>query len=50
MRRSGATNRVSVAGAAVGIVLWFCVTAFATLLGAELNARLEMRVVNKPAA
>ena len=37
-------------GAVVGIMLWFYVTAFATLLGAELNARLEMRVVKAPSA
>jgi membrane protein len=28
-------------GAAVGIMLWFYVSAYAVLLGAELNARLE---------
>jgi membrane protein len=27
--------------AAVGIMLWFYVSAYAVLLGAELNARLE---------
>jgi membrane protein len=27
-------------GAAVGIMLWFYVSAYATLLGAELNAQL----------
>ena len=34
-------------GAVVGIMLWFYISAYATLLGAELNARLEMRV-NEP--
>jgi membrane protein len=29
-------------GAAVGIMLWFYLSAYATLLGAELNARLEL--------
>ncbi len=29
-------------GAAVGIMLWFYVSAYATLLGAEFNARLEL--------
>lgn len=29
-------------GAAVGVMLWFYVSAYATLLGAELNARLEV--------
>jgi len=33
-------------GAVVGIMLWFYISAYAALLGAELNARLEMRVVN----
>ena len=28
-------------GAAVGVMLWFYVSAYAVLLGAELNARLE---------
>jgi membrane protein len=28
-------------GAAVGIMLWFYLSAYATLLGAELDARLE---------
>jgi membrane protein len=28
-------------GAAIGIMLWFYVTAYAVLLGAELNARME---------
>jgi membrane protein len=28
-------------GAAVGIMLWFYISAYAVLLGAELNARLE---------
>jgi uncharacterized BrkB/YihY/UPF0761 family membrane protein len=27
-------------------MLWFYVSAYATLLGAELNARLELRVAN----
>ena len=31
-------------GAVVGIMLWFYVSAYASLLGAELNARLEKRV------
>ncbi len=35
-------------GAVVGIMLWFYISAFAALLGAELNARLEMRVANPP--
>ncbi len=30
-------------GAVVGIMLWFYVSAYATLLGAEVNARLETR-------
>jgi membrane protein len=30
-------------GAAVGVMLWFYVSAYAVLLGAELNARLEER-------
>lgn len=30
-------------GAVVGIMLWFYVSAYATLLGAEVNARLESR-------
>ncbi len=33
-------------GAVVGIMLWFYISAYAALLGAELNARLEMRVAN----
>jgi membrane protein len=28
-------------GAAVGVMLWFYISAYAVLLGAELNARLE---------
>jgi membrane protein len=28
-------------GAAVGVMLWFYVSAYAVLLGAELNARME---------
>jgi membrane protein len=28
-------------GAAVGVMMWFYVSAYAVLLGAELNARLE---------
>ncbi len=33
-------------GAVVGIMLWFYISAYAALFGAELNARLEMRVAN----
>jgi membrane protein len=33
-------------GAAVGIMLWFYLSAYATLLGAELNARLEASHAN----
>ncbi|HEY0184305.1 MAG TPA: YihY/virulence factor BrkB family protein [Rhodopila sp.] len=36
-------------GAAVGVMLWFYVSAYAVLLGAELNARLE-EVDGEPAA
>ena len=35
-------------GAVVGIMLWFYVSAYAVLLGAELNARLEANVPNPP--
>ncbi len=35
-------------GAVVGIMLWFYISAYATLLGAELNARLERAVANPP--
>jgi len=28
-------------GAVVGVMLWFYISAYAVLLGAELNARLE---------
>jgi len=34
-------------GAAVGVMLWFYVSAYAVLLGAELNARLEDEVHRK---
>lgn len=33
-------------GAAVGVMLWFYVSAYAVLLGAELNARLEEQAVH----
>lgn len=33
-------------GAVVGIMLWFYISAYAALLGAELNARLETRLAN----
>jgi membrane protein len=33
-------------GAVVGIMLWFYVSAYAVLLGAELNARLEFKAVS----
>ena len=36
-------------GAAVGVMLWFYISAYAALLGAELNARLE-EVVGEPGA
>lgn len=32
-------------GAAVGVMLWFYVSAYAVLLGAELNARLEEQAI-----
>ena len=34
-------------GAAIGIMLWFYVSAYAVLLGAELNAQLEARGVGE---
>jgi membrane protein len=37
-------------GAAVGVMLWFYVSAYAVLLGAELNARLEELEVDPAAA
>jgi membrane protein len=30
-------------GAVVGVMMWFCVSAYAVLLGAELNAELELQ-------
>jgi membrane protein len=37
-------------GAVVGVMLWFYVSAYAVLLGAELNARLEDAALRWPAA
>jgi membrane protein len=36
-------------GAAVGVMLWFYISAYAVLLGAELNARLEELEDDAPA-
>jgi membrane protein len=35
-------------GAVVGLMMWFYVTAFAVLAGAELNAALEWRAAGGP--
>jgi membrane protein len=35
-------------GAAVGVMLWFYISAYAVLLGAELNARLEEAALQLP--
>jgi len=32
-------------GAVVGVMMWFYVSAFAVLVGAELNAELELQTV-----
>ncbi|MBN8902963.1 MAG: hypothetical protein BGO51_03140 [Rhodospirillales bacterium 69-11] len=37
-------------GAAVGVMLWFYVSAYAVLLGAELNAQLELEAEQSAAA
>ncbi len=37
-------------GAAVGVMLWFYISAYAVLLGAELNAQLEARQAAKALA
>jgi membrane protein len=36
-------------GAAVGVMLWFYISAYAVLLGAELNAQLEAVEIDRPA-
>ena len=35
-------------GAAVGVMMWFYISAYAVLLGAELNARLEDTDTEQP--